>query len=415
MKGQPHRAVLVFSAATVKELVSDNVRIPTTYIGVRRVRPSNRILDGLRSQTNSGPSEVVYKVTDSDGAERRMNTQEKKALKLRLMKAKKEARKKQKLQETTTNIASPEDNIAGYLPFPLYQAPSASNRRYHHLQLSTSALEEELADLRGDRDGVSPVMLSQPMAQEAFRMGVLRANGPDSVFDTQPHISIDDNLASRWAFLLKNNMKSAEQVRCKEKMRPMPYQLIPEVWSRLRPDSLSNLAGNLEMTSSKALIGDANDHGARQEQEKSNGVWSFMTVRHRWERADDDIAIVLSILHRHSNLHVSCGAKFGCDFLLYDGRRDQRHAFAGLRVVERSSAHLTLPSAYDLTGFVRCLNTAGKLALLATVEHDESCARVAFVDLALERVLSDSPQTHGRLRENKKTRRDVGKNLSKHC
>jgi tRNA splicing endonuclease len=344
-----------------------------------------------------------------------MNTQEKKVLKLRLKKAKQEAKKKQKLQGTTTNIAAPVGKNAGYLPLSLHQVPSASNKRYHHLKLSTSALEEELADLRGDRDGVPPVMASPPMAQEAFRMGVLEANGADSVFDTQPQIVLDDDLASRWAFSLKNNMKSAEHVRCKEEMRPMPYQLIPEVWTRLRPDSLSTVARNVETASSKVSIADANEHGARQEQEKSNGVWSFMTVRHRWERADDDIAIVLSILHRHSNLHVSCGAKFGCDFLLYDGRRDQRHAFAGLRVVERSSAHLTLPSAYDLTGFVRCLNTAGKLALLATVEHDESCARVAFVDLALEKVLSDSPQTHGRLRETKKTRRDVGKNLSKHC
>lgn len=95
MKGQPHRAVLVFSAATVKELVSDNVRLPPTYVGVRRVRPSNRIRDELRSQTNSGPCEVVYKITDSNGAERRMNTQEKKGLKLRLKKAKQEAKKKQ--------------------------------------------------------------------------------------------------------------------------------------------------------------------------------------------------------------------------------------------------------------------------------------------------------------------------------
>merc|ERR1712028_1800 len=87
---------------------------------------------------------------------------------------------------------------------------------------------------------------------------------------------------------------------------------------------------------------------------------------------DDIISIVSEYLHRETNFYVSCGAKFGADFLIYDGPREERHAFAGLRILSpplSQSSALPLPSAYSLTSFVRCLNTAGKLALLATVEE----------------------------------------------
>mmetsp|Transcript_8269 Transcript_8269/g.16358 ORF Transcript_8269/g.16358 Transcript_8269/m.16358 type:complete len:113 (-) Transcript_8269:2953-3291(-) len=95
---------------------------------------------------------------------------------------------------------------------------------------------------------------------------------------------------------------------------------------------------------------------------------------------------------------------------------------------------LPLPSAYSLTGFVRCLNTAGKLALLATVDVIPDCDhgdkeepssgslgakkkryRVAFVDVALEKVL-DVHKRKNRGRSDKKKlqkRRDVTLTLSK--
>jgi tRNA splicing endonuclease len=136
-------------------------------------------------------------------------------------------------------------------------------------------------------------------------------------------------------------------------------------------------------------------------------MWSCVAIRRKRGQVDTDTDIVVSMLHRRSNLHISCGAKFGCDFLLYDGRRDERHAFAGLRIIERDSAlQLPLPTTYDLTGYVRCLNTAGKLALVATVEHDEAGEHVAIVDLALEKIL---PQN-----KRKRSRQDAAKNLAKH-
>jgi hypothetical protein len=201
--------------------------------------------------------------------------------------------------------------------------------------------------------------------------------------------------------------------------------------------------------------------------------WAFMTCRPPVHSPllsqsgtiiahhDDVLSLVFEYIYRETPYYVSCGAKFGCDFLLYDGPREERHAFAGLRVLSPSPlppqhqgcstivettktkaySILPIPTAYSLTSFVRCLNTAGKLSLLATVtlekENDDdpkavkifgdsdagSCSqrsgknkyRVLFVDVALEKVL-DAP-THQRRRGGKakiqERRKDITKNLAK--
>jgi hypothetical protein len=133
-------------------------------------------------------------------------------------------------------------------------------------------------------------------------------------------------------------------------------------------------------------------------------------------------AAVVHVLHRNTTLHLSCGAKFGCDYLLYEGPRHDHHAFAGLRIIEPAQLRppvsdgeevptvefpppLPVPDPCDLAGYVRGLNTAGKLALLATVVPDvegviaapedwdpigfppsSSSYRVAIVDLALKKI-----------------------------
>ena len=438
-----HRAVLVFSAAIAKELDSEQVRLPPNYIGVRRVRPSNHVVrDELRSNNDADATTcnltapVVYKITDSNGVERRMNKQEKKALRNRLRQEKAEARKKQKLDTANAHGSSQNDtalddaSVHSSLSATLKDAPAESKSNYHQLEVSASALDEELADLRGDRDGVPPVMLSSPMAIQAIRTGVLPTSGSSAQGDVcLPSPILDDNLGSRWATELKESMKRSEEIRSKERMRPMAYQLKPEVWTRLRPESLSD-ASSRDITRSKInnaqqqdqSHGDDEEHTQRTEAiAKTAGtasgaappssIWSYVAIRQRYEPYDSDTAHILTILHRHSLLHVSCGAKFGCDFLLYDGCRDKRHAFAGLRVIEKTKSKLPLPSSYDMAGYVRCLNTAGKLALLATVEYDESSVRVAFVDLALEKILSETQQQS---RKTTKARREMGKNLAKH-
>ena len=73
-----------------------------------------------------------------------------------------------------------------------------------------------------------------------------------------------------------------------------------------------------------------------------------------------------------------------------------------------------------MAGYVRCLNTAGKLALLATViEERKDCDgdddskilyRVAFVDVALEKILTaPTHQKYGRTEK----RRDISRTLAK--
>lgn len=408
-----HKAVLVFSAPHVKDLVSEKVRLPPNYVGVRRIRPSSlKVQNELRGSPVVAlkKQEVVFKVTDANGVERRMNAQEKKRLKLKLKEERAEEKKRLKREalEAKTNTELP--------PTPQLQPHNLPEQEgYHQLKVNQSALEEELADLRGDRVGVPPVMLSPPLAIQALQSGFLASSRVEET--EQPRIVLDDELAKRWAKSLKNNMKSAEEVRERDSIRAMPYQLVPEVWSRLRPTTLAdepdregtairteNGAGDNTKLSSNAENGAGNDT-----ESLINTVWSFTTVRRKRGSVDTDTDAVISLLYRQSNLHISCGAKFGCDFLLYDGRRDQRHAFAGLRIIERTScSQLPLPSPYDLAGYVRCLNTAGKLALLATVEEDESGdAHIAFVDLALEKILQQG--------ERKRSRRDAGKNLDKHA
>lgn len=411
-KKEPHRAVLIFSAPVVKDLVSDEVRLPPNYVGVRRIRPSSfTVKNEFRGKTAAArtTTEVVYKITDANGIERRMNSQEKKKLKLKLREERAQEKKRLKKEATDALAESTAQNEEAEtakkndeVQAPTFHVPL--HEGYHQLEVSKSALEEELADLRGDRDGVPPVMLSPPLANEAFHSGILAPSGSAGSSNNnnnndylaeaeQARVVLDDMLANRWAALLKLNMKSAEETRERDAMRPMPYRLMPEVWARLRPESLT--IGATEPQQSSA-----------SENEKSSSAWLFVTVRNKRGQVDADTDAVVSILYRQSNLHVSCGAKFGCDFLLYDGRRDQRHAFAGLRIIERTSSKLPLPSPYDLTGYVRCLNTAGKLALLATVEHDESGAHVAIVDLALEKILQQGKRKRGR--------RDAAKNLEKH-
>ena len=81
---------------------------------------------------------------------------------------------------------------------------------------------------------------------------------------------------------------------------------------------------------------------------------------------------------------------------MYDGKRDERHSFAGLRIYSSNNKEegiqFPIPTAYDMMGFVRSMNTARKIALIATVVRGrgrgDTTPRVSIVDLALEKVLT---------------------------
>ena len=309
-------------------------------------------------------------------------------------------------------------------------------------------------------------------------------------------------------------MRPAERVRMGEEgIRPMAYQLIPEVWTRVRPerhithprtivvhtqlyDPASNDDGGWEfpLTPNDMDLQYPPSLSPRQEVGScsSSSPLSWVALPWRcqpttttpihnhggWDRRAMATTAVLEYLHKETDYHWSCGAKFGADFLLYDGPRSQRHAFAGLRIMivppppteEAATAATTsaargtgvndppedtvrttvagaaagMPSAYELAAYVRCLNTAGKLALLATVvvvtmdnnDNDQAAGergdhsrenqppphhevtpttttihiKVAFVDVALEKILT--APTHQKYGRSEK-RRDVAKNLAK--
>jgi hypothetical protein len=351
------KAAIVFTASLTRKTAE--ARLPPTYVGLRRLRPSSRIVQrALSSSVATSESKSVYKVVDAEtGQERRMTRQEKRG--------RKQKEREQKLVAKT--MAKQEASTSSSSTTPKTEGPLD---RYMQLEMDANALKEELADIRGERNSfVPPVCLSAPLTRQAMLQGIIRGPQVDvAALDTV----YDDDLSSRWAAILKQSMKAAETVRRQEDLRELPYVLNPEVWTRMRPP--------LEPPSSPKQ---------QTVQEECSNDWSLfhMTPDLGNSSYNADAAAVIQLLYRGKSLHVSCGAKFGSDYLIYDGPRGERHAFAGLRLVNYNDTQkLPIPSAYDMTGYVRGLNTAGKLALLATVVRDGSTNRVAIVDLALEKV-----------------------------
>jgi hypothetical protein len=450
-------SIIVFTAPLAKQLNESRIRLPPNFVGSRRIRPSSRLvrnammrvggkeissLDSISdplSKTTSRP--VIFKVVGENGEERRMTNQEKKTLKFELAMAKKESKKKRKLEETVCDQHLPLSSSTGE------KEDMDSSTSYHQLQVNNATLEQEIAELRGQRN-VPPVVLSPPMALQAITrcdgLLTLLSSHDKIIAQSNALVHYDDDLSQKWAQTLKQSMFAAEKVREKEDMRPMAYQLLPEPWSRLRPASLcqTKLTTAIRPTSSSSSSSVPDAHVNLSDPVAASlstiapkaRQWVEVSIRPAHSsNFDSDASIVFELLHRQTSYYVSCGAKFGCDFLLYDGPREERHAFAGLRILpspcpskqedsknENSDRtdqfDLPLPTAYSLAGYVRGLNTAGKLALIATVirDHDSDSSqplyRVGFVDVALEKILT--APTHQR-RSRTKVRRDVTQNLAK--
>jgi hypothetical protein len=325
-----------------------------------------------------------------------MTSKEKKETKFKLA----EAKKQQKVALRGVS-GSPAEDFAQVQD----QHATKGQDRYLQLDVNASTLEQELADLRGERDGVPPVVLSQAMAEQAIRRRVVDTQDSAHVDSSTvtPLVLIDDALGAEWAAALQVSMMPAEETRREESMRLMPYRVVPEVWIRLRPTVTESCDSENVEASPKSTFSDER-------------AWAFCQMRPA-NPSDTGMAAVAQALSEGTNLHLSCGAKFGCDLLLYDGPRHERHAFAGLRVVrsddgDDKTLQFPLPTAYNMAGYVRCLNTAGKLALLGTVVKDSTSGillRVAIVDLALEKVQIASSKRSSR----KKTIADRKRTLAK--
>ncbi len=407
--------IMMFTSELVQHAASPELRLPANFVGVQSVRQdfckslaSEEQISKLKTE-----NDVKFCIIDANGNERRMTKAEKKAKKKEMADAKKEAKKEANRKRNLDQISKAADKGDTNGVATNHQELST----YHQLPLDQMTMEQELSE--GKRGRMPPVILSPPMAMRFIH---------DGRYDGGAILAYSHIISQQWANILKQKcVLPAEALREKEDLRPMAYRLQPEPWQRLRP----SLDESPLVTNSRLGIAIKTE----QTRDKNNPKprdWASLECRPRLISSekplqhDDILSIVFEYIHRETPYYVSCGAKFGSDFLIYDGPRDQRHAFAGLRVlspytnpmIQDDTVELPLPTAYSLTGFVRCLNTAGKLALLATVTQviEESTIRynVVFVDVALEKVL-DVHKKKNRSNKKKKLqkRRDVTQTLSK--
>ena len=482
---------------------------------------------------------VKFVVVDENGNERRMTKAEKKKKKRQLAKENKEqaqqnSAKKQKLEEeiSSTIQSSTATAMATEGQEGKSSSSSSSSSSYHQLPINPTTMDQELADFQGERAGLPTVLLSPPMALQFFSKNLhalpeiipfvvdkeeLLLNDDEIVEDAHNNNNNNNyydtngdggavlihshSMAEDWSNRLKEKcILPAESVRQKEDLRPLAYRLHPEPWQRMRPTPIKEQP---MLTTSRSR--NRKYHNPEKEDKKKSLVpkttedqiivnpnprdWITLTCRPRLTSSssssssssilqhDDILSIVFEYIHRETPFYLSCGAKFGSDYLIYDGPRESRHAFAGLRVLSRftnlmtssssllpttdkdlnasspppssSELQLPLPTAFSLTSFVRCLNTAGKLALLATVEEVQVVVpdsneeqqegsngendidqndtitrkinnnnitthyRVAFVDVALEKVLDVHKRKKGSSKKKLQKRRDVTQNLAK--
>eukprot|EP00980_Cylindrotheca_fusiformis_P001672 scaffold381_cov138-Cylindrotheca_fusiformis.AAC.8 len=376
--GSDNFATIIFDTSLVKQLNSKQVRIPANFVGVRRIRP-HKLLEEKKKEVNDKISNVVFTVKGENGNERRMNNKEKKALKYKLrMQRKDERKRKRERQQAQDGL--PSEGTRN----PTTRRGGEANGKYYQIAVNNAVLEQELAELRGERNGIPPVLLSPALAFQA--LDCLPGSTKEKS-NKKCALMYDHTLSLEWADLIKKSMQPAERARQKEQYRPMPYQLAPEPWTRLRPNIDED---QLETEMRSAGVGPQSSETSDVQSLPIKRQWAKMVCRPSTE-LDTDASLVFEYLHRRTDYFVSCGAKFGSDFLVYDGPREERHAFAGLRVLEAKDGKLPTPSAYSLSGYVRCLNTAGKFALLVTVMKETDLEipryRVAFVDMALEKVL----------------------------
>ncbi|KAL9182360.1 hypothetical protein ACHAXT_013012 [Thalassiosira profunda] len=505
------RSAIVFSSELARHLEHHpSLRLPSTYVGVRRVRPErcskskddapfgkkrkrsdggydsgddswvpNAIGEGSQPEDENGanlsvdtspdgkesaptgidPREVVYKVTNPDGTQRRMTKQEKRQLKYQVKQAQHRARKEERKIQHEEKIAeekrgkrerkrikrekwkerkrkkencngdSAEEDAGAQKDRGREQSADGSGDRTEASkedgkeqtesggvdnmppQPSASApnetLDDDLQSLQGAKRGIPPVMLTPAATCIAQDAGVFDGPARESITTT-----LDRELSTTWAVELQQSLVPVEEARAKEEMRPMAYRVVPEVWRRFCPESLwppkekgaERNAENMHGVDEAKAAQFQNDH-------------SLLLVRNPSPSYDDDAYAVVKHLHRHSKFHIACGAAFGCDFLLYDGKREDRHSFAGLRVYSCSKCNgecsLPIPTAYDMAGYVRTMNTARKMALVATVARDGNAARVAIVDLALEKVLEAPTHVRKGNTEKRRSEEEAASGLSK--
>lgn len=384
-------SAILFSRERVKSIEFDS-RLPPNSIGARRMRPSSKeVMRALKTQkrfkkqlatkTNNSSSNG-QSLRNDDGDDDHENSYE---------------------SESVEKDHSFE-NTVGYERFAFKEESLQIQEEIDEITCSDRAAYKNL-----------PAILTYPMVQQGQALGLIPLQS-SPVARAPREISLDDEMAQSWAHAIQKSMEKAEQVRNEENMRPMAYRLVPEPWKRHR----DACAGQVPTSDHIGEDKDDSRYECSSSIDEMKSIVFTAPIYSGNEELQTAHAVFFEYFYRNfQKLHTSCGAKFGCDYLLYDGNRKERHAFGGVRilpskVVNNKQIEYPLPTAYDLHGFVRGLNTAGKLALLVTVIKEGDSFRIAVIDLALEKILT--APTH--LKKKQKLsdpvlRKNIGEHLAK--
>ena len=487
--------VIAFSTDTATVL-EENYRLPPTFIGARRVRPSSKAVRDIIKQKKikngkaDNKSESVPRTNlddsqhtcakevrevgvsppstkpnnDHDDFQNEASSLLKNANTTSSnnnLPCNSNQAKKQKRADKTTNIHAANQELSinhrSSMKEDVTPYADVQNEIYFQFEVNIkSSVQKEIAEILGETRTV-PIILSDPMSDQIpYALKESRHQNDDS----EKHIILDKELSHQWAIAVSESMKSAENQRDSEDMRLMAYRLIPEVWSRFisgmpTRETVERVSLDQEERTTK-LITHPIDYSMFKQDTIHTPMRSESTTPLPSDPTainyDTSLKIVYEYLFRqYPTMHLACGAKFGCDFLLYDDCRKKRHAFAGLRVLEAShhqciymhkcngkEVQFSIPTPYDLAAYVRTLNKAGKLAILGMVireskprkshhqshvaanrpevstdsDKSDDMYRVLFIDLALEKILS-APTHQRKYKKPSQKRKEIGQNLSK--
>ena len=170
----------------------------------------------------------------------------------------------------------------------------------------------------------------------------------------------DKNLSQTWAQALKDNMSPAENFRKQEDLRPMAYQLTPEPWHRCWPNHRdgTKLESRIEESLFRAsLPSQSTEREPSTASVSDKCEWAVVNCRPPSD-FDIDVSIVFEYLHKASSFFISCGAKFGSDFLIYDGPREDMNngrkcyfnnvkCFRCVRPIPSTFSHELLPTTFE--------------------------------------------------------------------
>ena len=435
-----YSTTLLFSKDFVKDIECIH-RIPPTSIGVRKIRPGNKATLKELSRQRRIKKEKRKRPLDDHGDGHGhgdyddINCDQNEANIIQEQGQDKGIKRKYSEEQEDEKLQQ------------IIEYSENQKKLYLQYNINDKNIQEEIAEMKQEDKRAynnSPVLLSPPMTYQAIRNGLIppQRNIQERNNRIKSNIVIDDDLATCWAKSLRKVIEIEEKKRNEEDIRALVYNIIPEPWNRLRSMAIIQVEdekpNQVTEQSHKTQINENNSCSPNHQVIMCRNIRHHLSKQSHQSWYNKSHEIVFELLYNQfPSFHISCGSKFGCDYLIYDGCRMECHAFAGLRIVcvepndnnmirsRDDSLHdlcFPLPTPYDLSGYVRGLNTAGKLALLAMVAQGESNEKnvdtdqsymrvdyhVAIVDLALKKILTNDQNNSLKLKKKAK-RQNSGK------